>query len=106
MQLALQQYFWGMLLHFFLQDSPFKNPLFSLMTIVSFAINGPDIGILRLSGCAEETSIPYPVLAHILWIVLGIIISVLFLTLIVSSKTHVSIGLCVTWYTLLHRKVV
>ena len=54
------------------------------MTVVSFAINGPDIGILRLSGCAEETSIPYPALAHIIWIVLGIIISVLFLSLIVS----------------------
>ena len=68
-----------------IQDTPFENPLVTFVTMISFAISTPDISIFRLANDdTREESIPYPVLSFIIWIIFGVIMSVLFLNFLVG----------------------
>ena len=66
------------------------NPAVAFVEVISYAIGGPDNSIFRLSNddTAVET-IPYPVLSYVIWIVFGIIVSVLFLNFLVSYTKQV-----------------
>ncbi len=53
--------------------------------MVSYAIGSPDISIFRLSNDDTEVdTIPYPGISYVIWIVAGVVVSVLFLNLLVS----------------------
>ena len=70
---------------FFLQDTPFQNPIVTFVTMISFAISSPDISIFRLSNDNTKVdTIPYPALSYLIWIIFGIIMSVLFLNFLVK----------------------
>ena len=70
----------------FVQDTPFENPGVAFVEAISFAIGSPDISIFRLSNDDTRVdTIPYPVLSYIIWVIFGIIMSVLFLNFLVSS---------------------
>ena len=83
----------------YLQDSPFRNIIVTFVTMISFAINGPDVSVIKLYNiCEKDTdtlaigedtdddidSVPYPIIAHIIWIVFAAVVSFLFITFLVS----------------------
>ena len=57
----------------------------TFVTMISLAIGGPEISMLRLSNDDTDVdSLPYPFLSYTLWILFGIVVSVLFLNFLVS----------------------
>ena len=73
----------------FPQDTPFETPIVTFVTMISYAIDGPDNSIFRLSN--DDTvveNIPYPVVSYFIWITFGVIMSVLFLNFLVSYNLH------------------
>ena len=67
------------------QDTPFQSVLVTFVTMISFAIGGPAISIFRLTNDNMDVdSVPYPFLSYTMWIVFGIVVSVLFLNFLVS----------------------
>ena len=57
----------------------------TFVTMISLAIGGPEISILRLTNDDTDVdSVPYPFLSYTMWIVFGIVVSVLFLNFLVS----------------------
>ena len=66
------------------QDTPFQSVLVTFVTMISFAIGGPAISIFRLANDDTEVdSVPNPFLSYTIWIVFGIVVSVLFLNFLV-----------------------
>ena len=56
----------------------------TFVTMVSYVITSPDISIFRLSNDdAVMAAIPYPQLSYFIWILFGVIMSVLFLNFLV-----------------------
>ena len=67
-----------------LQNTQFQNPIVTFVTMISFAIDGPDISIFGLSN--DNTKVytnPYPVVAYLIWITFALIMSILFLNFLV-----------------------
>ena len=57
----------------------------TFVTMISLAIGGPEISMLRLTNDDTDVdSVPYPFLSYTMWIVFGIVVSVLFLNFLVS----------------------
>jgi hypothetical protein len=84
-------------------DSPFRNIIVTFVTMISFAINGPDVSVVKLYNlCEKDTdtlaigedtdddidSVPYPIIAHIIWIVFAAVVSFLFITFLVGLVVH------------------
>ena len=57
----------------------------TFVTMFSFAIGGPSISIFRFTNDDTDVeSVPYPFLSYTLWIIFGVVVSVLFLNFLVS----------------------
>jgi transient receptor potential cation channel subfamily A protein 1 len=68
-----------------LPDTPFQSVLVTFVTMFSFAIGGPSISIFRLTNDDTDVeSVPYPFLSYTLWIIFGVVVSVLFLNFLVG----------------------
>ena len=66
----------------------------TFVTMISFAIGGPAISIFRLTNDNMEVdSVPYPFLSYTIWIVFGIVVSVLFLNFLVRSPACSYVGI-------------
>ncbi len=73
----------------------------TFVTIITFAINGPDVNLIMLynEDSYAEDSIAYPILSHILWINFGAVVSFLFTTFLVSSLNNTQ-SIIIMYFTL------
>ena len=59
------------------------------MEVIGFTISSPDISIFRLANDDTKVeTIPFPFISYVIWIVFGIVMSVLFLNFLVCTNIY------------------